>query len=66
METEFDEQIRKAIPRKLLKRTLVEIYRLYKAGKETMGVLSGYEQATIKAGVSLTTIEQWYKENLLY
>jgi len=64
--TEFDEQIEKAIKRNLLKRTLVETYRLFKQGLETMGVLSGYEVAAIKAGVSMTTIERWYKENLLY
>ena len=64
--TEFDEQINKAKKRNLLKRTLVEIYRLYKKGEETMGVLSGYEQAAIKVGITLTTIEKWYVEDLLY
>jgi len=66
MITEFDEQIATAIPRKLLKRTLVETYRAYKKGDETMGVLSGFEIAAIRAGISLTTIEEWYKEDVLY
>lgn len=66
MFTEFDEQIEKANKMGLTKRTLVEAYRLFKRGEETMGVLSGYEQAAIKAGVSMNTIEQWYKEDLLY
>lgn len=64
--TEFDEQVEKAIKRKLLKRTLVETFRLFKQGLETMGVLSGYEMSAIRAGISLNTIEKWYKENLLY
>ncbi len=66
MFTEFDEQVTNAKPRGLLKRTLVEVYRLFKKGEETMGVLSGYEQAAIRSGVSMNTIEKWYQENLLY
>ena len=64
--TEFDEQVKKAIKVNLIKRTLVEKYRQFKQGLETMGVLSGYEMAAIRQGISLDTIEKWYKENLLY
>ena len=66
MFTEFDEQVINAKSRGLLKRTLVETYRLFIKGDETMGVLGGYEIAAIKAGVSMNTIEKWYAENLLY
>ncbi len=60
--TEFDEQIGKAKQTKQIKRTLVEIYQKFIRGEETMGVLSGFEMAAIKVGISLATIEEWYKQ----
>ena len=56
--TEFDEQ---ATSKNRAKFNLVEKYRQFLVGDETMGVLQGYETAARNIGVTEAEIDECYK-----